>query len=66
MRLYSASVRQCSHYYPDHFLTYYGAKKGEFPVTEQIYDELLTIPLHPDLSEEDQDRVIKCIVNGLE
>lgn len=49
------------HYYPNHLLTYYGAKKGELPVTEQIYSELFTLPLHPELTEKDQDRIIKCI-----
>jgi dTDP-4-amino-4,6-dideoxygalactose transaminase len=47
------------HYYPNHLLTYYGARKGQLPVTERIYNELLTLPLHPDLTEEDQDRVVK-------
>lgn len=47
------------HYYPNHLLTYYGAMKGELPITEQIYSELLTLPLHPDLSENEQDYVIE-------
>ncbi|MBI5677959.1 MAG: DegT/DnrJ/EryC1/StrS family aminotransferase [Planctomycetes bacterium] len=50
------------HYYPNHLLTYYGARKGELSVTEQIYSELLTLPLHPDLMEEDQDYVIKKVL----
>jgi dTDP-4-amino-4,6-dideoxygalactose transaminase len=53
------------HYYPNHLLNYYGAKKGELPVTEQVYGELLTLPLHPGLIEEDQDRVIKCLTECL-
>ena len=53
------------HYYPNHLLTYYGARKGELSITEQIYSELLSIPLHPDLTEEDHDRVIKCIYDCL-
>jgi dTDP-4-amino-4,6-dideoxygalactose transaminase len=50
------------HYYPNHLLTYYGKRIGELPITEQIFDELLSIPLHPDLKNEEVDRVIKCIV----
>ncbi|MFQ5786622.1 MAG: DegT/DnrJ/EryC1/StrS family aminotransferase [Thermodesulfobacteriota bacterium] len=53
------------HYYPNHLLTYYGAQKGKLPVTEQIYSELLSIPLHPDVTEDDQERVIKCIESWL-
>lgn len=48
-----------THYRPNHLLTYYGARKGSLPVTEQIYTELLTLPLHPDLTEKDQDYVLE-------
>ena len=47
------------HYYPNHLLSYYGAKKGELPITEQLYQELLTLPLHPGLSEGQVDFVIE-------
>jgi dTDP-4-amino-4,6-dideoxygalactose transaminase len=47
------------HYYPNHLLTYYGARRGALPITEKVYKELLTLPLHPDLTEEDQNWVIK-------
>lgn len=47
------------HYYPNHLLTFYGARKGELPITERIYSELLTLPLHPDLTLEEQEYVIK-------
>jgi dTDP-4-amino-4,6-dideoxygalactose transaminase len=53
------------HYYPNHLLTYYGAKRGELPVTEQIYNELLTLPLHADLMESEQNLVIHCVMEGI-
>jgi dTDP-4-amino-4,6-dideoxygalactose transaminase len=53
------------HYFPNHLLSYYGARKGELPITEQIYGELLSLPLHPDLTEKDQERVISCVVEWL-
>lgn len=46
------------HYYPAHLLTYFGSKRGQLPVTEEIYGELLTIPLHPDIMGEDQQLII--------
>jgi dTDP-4-amino-4,6-dideoxygalactose transaminase len=58
-RLLDKNIECGIHYYPNHLLTYYGARKGQLPVTERIYNELLTLPLHPDLTEEDQDRVVK-------
>lgn len=49
------------HYYPNHLLTYYGARKGWLPLTEKIYGELLTLPLHPDITIDDMERVISCL-----
>ena len=61
--LLSNNIECGIHYYPNHLLTYYGAKKGLLPVTEQIYDELITLPLHPDLTYEQQDKVIDVTVH---
>lgn len=49
------------HYYPNHLLTYYGGKKGFLPITEEIYNQVLSLPLHPDVSQEDQNRIINKI-----
>jgi len=47
------------HYYPNHLLSYY--KSGILPVTEDIYNQLLTLPLHPNLTRAQQDTVISSI-----
>jgi dTDP-4-amino-4,6-dideoxygalactose transaminase len=47
------------HYYPNHLLTYFGAGKKRLPVTERIYSELLSIPLHPDIKDTTQSYIIK-------
>lgn len=47
------------HYYPNHFLSYY--KSGSLPVTEKVYNQLLTLPLHPGLTEAQQDKIINFI-----
>ena len=52
------------HYMPGHRLTYFGggsAGGDEFPVTETLYGELLSIPLHPALTDGEQERVIDTI-----
>ena len=49
------------HYKPNHLLSYYGRKKGSLPITEKLYKELLTLPLHPDLSDEDVGYIIKSV-----
>jgi dTDP-4-amino-4,6-dideoxygalactose transaminase len=46
------------HYKPNHLLSFYGGKNGLLPVTEKLYEELLTLPLHLGLRDEDIDHVI--------
>ena len=41
------------HYKPNHLLTFYGGGKVSLPFTEQLYDELMTLPLHPGLRSQD-------------
>ena len=49
------------HYYPNHYLEYYGDGGMRLPVTEEIYNELLSLPLHPDLTRKDQDYIVRKI-----
>lgn len=49
------------HYKPNHLLSYFGGGKVSLPVTERIYQELLTLPLHPGLGSSDVDRVCDII-----
>jgi dTDP-4-amino-4,6-dideoxygalactose transaminase len=47
------------HYQPNHWLEYFAAK-GAFlplPAVEAVYPELLSLPLHPDLSDKDVEFV---------
>jgi len=48
------------HYKPNHLLSKYKVDY-ELPVTEKIYEEILTLPCHYDLELEDQNRVIQCV-----
>ena len=49
------------HYYPNHLLTFYETASMRLPVTEQVYGEILTLPLHPDLTLRQQDKVVSLI-----
>jgi len=53
------------HYYPNHLLSYYGARNGALPLTEKVFSELLTLPLHPLLTDEEQQQVIDTIKSFL-
>ena len=53
------------HYIPVHYQPYYqqlGWKKGDFPEVEQYYEEGLSLPMYPHLTEAEQDRVIELIL----
>jgi len=55
------------HYIPVHLQPYYAAmgfQQGDFPESEQYYSEAISLPMYPNLSEEDQDRVVG-VLNSL-
>ena len=50
------------HYIPVHMHPYYqklGFKSGDFPASEKFYSEIISIPIFPSLTQEEQDTVIK-------
>lgn len=56
------------HYIPIHLQPYYqrlGFKLGDFPVAESYYQKALSLPLHPELSDDDQDTVIEVLAQAL-
>lgn len=48
------------HYFPNHRLSYFRSTES-LPVTDRVYSELLTLPLHPELKDEEQDYIIEKI-----
>jgi dTDP-4-amino-4,6-dideoxygalactose transaminase len=49
------------HYMPTHLYRLYEPYRVALPVTEEVWQRVLTLPLFPDLSEADQDRVIAAL-----
>lgn len=45
------------HYKPNHFLSLYGDGQPR-PVAEKLYDEMISLPIHAELTDKQQDRVI--------
>jgi dTDP-4-amino-4,6-dideoxygalactose transaminase len=66
--LLSCGVESGIHYKPNHHLNFYSKPlySPELTVTEDIYDRLLTLPLHPDLSEADVDFVVASLEASLD
>ena len=38
-----------------------GYQTGDFPLSEEVSKEIFSLPMHPYLESEDQDRIIDCI-----
>ncbi len=49
------------HYIPSHLFTLYKDIPAKLPATEKVWEEILTLPLYPDLSAEGQAKVISSI-----
>lgn len=66
-RLLAAGVETGVHYRPNHTLALF-ARDGAppLPATDRVYPELLTLPLHPDVSEQDVDFVCERLAAELD
>lgn len=56
------------HYIPVHTQPWYqklGFKMGQFPKTEQYYREAITIPIYPDLTETQQNKIVTALKQTL-
>ena len=64
----SLGIQVHVHYFPVHLQPYYlhlGFKKGDFPISERFYSEILTLPLFPKLSPEDISYVVQTLVETI-
>ncbi|MFH1741618.1 MAG: DegT/DnrJ/EryC1/StrS aminotransferase family protein [bacterium] len=51
------------HYYPIHMHPYYASRDSQCPVAEEIWKRILTLPLYPDMTDEEIERVIDGVVS---
>ncbi|MDQ0919933.1 DegT/DnrJ/EryC1/StrS aminotransferase family protein [Paenibacillus sp. V4I5] len=49
------------HYYPCHLHPCYIHLKAEVPVSNEIWKRIITLPIHPNLTDEDLERVVDCV-----
>jgi UDP-4-amino-4,6-dideoxy-N-acetyl-beta-L-altrosamine transaminase len=55
------------HYVPVHLMPYYknyGFKEGDFPIAESFYDSCISIPMFPSLTDDEQNYVIRCVLEA--
>ena len=62
-KLLERGVQTGIHYKPNHELSFYRDSGAlPFPVTDAVFQELLTLPLHPDLTEQDVNAVCEHLI----
>lgn len=65
-RMRERGIETGVHYRPNHTLSLYKQHiRFPLPVTESVYPELLTLPLHPDLTDEDISYVALSLIDEL-
>lgn len=52
-------------YIPNHLHSFYHKYRRDLPQTEKAYQEILTLPLHYRLSDDDVSQVISGVIDGL-
>ena len=61
-KMYDEGIETGSHYIPAHLTSYY-KKNDKLPITEKVAKEIVTLPMHANLTDEEIEFVIK-IVNS--
>ncbi|MGC6367721.1 MAG: DegT/DnrJ/EryC1/StrS family aminotransferase [Candidatus Marinamargulisbacteria bacterium] len=49
------------HYFPNHRLSFYKKPNEVLVNTDTLYEQLITLPLHPEVTREDQLKIVKII-----
>lgn len=66
--LRAAGIGVNLHYIPVHLQPYYrrlGFSPGDFPEAEAYYADAITLPMYPELTARDQDRVIRAVSEAI-
>ena len=69
LALHEDGIGTSVHFKPLHLFPFYqerlGVRAGQFPVAERCFEETLSLPIYPDLTDADVDRVAGRIVTHL-
>jgi len=61
LALENQGIQTGIHYKPNHLLSFYGGGSVHLPICEQLYKELVSLPLHPGLTCEDVEQVCRSV-----
>jgi dTDP-4-amino-4,6-dideoxygalactose transaminase len=53
------------HWKPNHMLNFFKSKNCRLVNTEEVFDKILTLPLHLDLKISDVDYICKCLIKSI-
>jgi perosamine synthetase len=59
-KLQEKGIETGTHYKPIHLMSMY-KKNNSLPITEKVGKQIVTIPIHPNLKENEIKKVIKCV-----
>jgi dTDP-4-amino-4,6-dideoxygalactose transaminase len=63
--LEQAGIQTGIHYKPNHLLARYGGGATRLAAAEQVYEEILSLPLHPLVTDEDVERICRTLRGAL-
>lgn len=50
------------HYYPVHMHPYYAKSNAQCPIAEEVWKRIMSLPVYPDMSDAQVDRVIDAVL----
>lgn len=66
-RLKDAGIGTSVHFIPLHLHPYYrdqyGYRKGDFPISEDLYEREISLPIYPKMTEADVNRVAAAVID---
>ncbi len=69
-KLKEAGIGVSVYFIPVHYFTYYkntfGYKEGDFPVSEKVFEEIMSLPLYPRMKEDDVTYVQQTLLRLIE
>lgn len=67
--LYERKIGTSVHFIPAHLQPFYNErfhyKRGDFPITEKIYEGILSLPLFPDMTPQDVEDVVDALKDSM-
>jgi len=67
--LFERNIGTSVHFIPVHFQPFYHNRyhyhRGDFPITEKVFEGILSLPLFPDMTEQDVDDVVDALKDSM-